>query len=320
LVADNADEVTTQITRWIAYEKNPDSLDWYHDGTAIAGPKGSNPSDEENGKQIQSILSQNGYKTMDGFYGAEGTATVSNVDQALTAGRSWLTFFGDGSGTGWSWDGTNENYGNSDVEALTNSHLPFIIDVACLNASWYDEPLPFAKAWVTQTSDGQPAGAVAYLGGSTEISWDPPAIMAIGIAKNHFAQSIPSLGGSILAGQLYLIQQSGASDDTTDNLKWYNLLGDPSLVMRTDTPRQFQVQYNTQSTAQGTSVTVTTTDPSGNPMSGLLAALTGSSGALLAAGPTDPTGNVTLTVSGSASGDSLTVTGVNAATYQGFTQ
>jgi hypothetical protein len=238
----------------------------------------------------------------------------------LTAGRSWLTFFGDGSGTGWSWDGTNENYGNSDVEALTNSHLPFIIDVACLNASWYDEPLPFAKAWVTQTSDGQPAGAVAYLGGSIEISWDPPAIMAIGIAKNHFAQSIPSLGGSILAGQLYLIQQSGASDDTTDNLKWYNLLGDPSLVMRTDTPRQFQVQYNTQSTAQGTSVTVTTTDPSGNPMSGLLAALTGSSGALLAAGPTDPTGNVTLTVSGSASGDSLTVTGVNAATYQGFTQ
>ena len=87
------------------------------------------------------------------------------------------------------------------------------------------------------------SGAVAYLGGSTTISWDPPAIMAIGIAKSHFEQSIPSLGGSVLAGQLYLIAQVGTTSDSLDNLKWYNLLGDPSLVMRTDTPKTYQVKY-----------------------------------------------------------------------------
>ena len=107
LVADNADEVSTQVNRWIDYEKTPEQLDWYHDGATIAGPKGSNPTDEQNGQQIQSILKQYTYKEVDGFYKAEGTATVSNVDKALEQGRSWVTFFGDGSGTGWSWDGVN---------------------------------------------------------------------------------------------------------------------------------------------------------------------------------------------------------------------
>ena len=38
---------------------------------------------------------------------------------------------------------------------------------------------------------------------------EPPAIMAVGLAKSHFEKSIPTLGGSVLAGQLYLIHESG---------------------------------------------------------------------------------------------------------------
>ena len=87
LVADNADEVTTQVNRWIAYEKTPEQLDWYQDGAAIAGPKESNPSTKENGQQIQSILKQYTYKTVDGFFKGDGTATISNVDTALEAGE-----------------------------------------------------------------------------------------------------------------------------------------------------------------------------------------------------------------------------------------
>src|SRR6185295_18709528 len=116
----------------------------YHDATAIAGPKGENPSDKENGQQIQQILQKYTYKTVDGLFDSDGLATVDNVDKSMNAGRSWVTFFGDGSGTGWSWDGINENFGNGDVDKLTNEKLPFIIDVACMNASWVDLPKPFA--------------------------------------------------------------------------------------------------------------------------------------------------------------------------------
>ena len=228
--------------------------------------------------------------------------------------------------------GSIENFGNADVQNLENTRLPFIIDVACLNASWATLPTPFAKAWVTQTTNGKNTGAVAYLGGSTTISWDPPAIMAIGIAKSHFEQMIPSLGGSVLAGQLYLIAQVGTTSDSLDNLKWYNLLGDPSLVMRTDTPKVYQVKYTINSTGKNSSddspgdssggaesVTVTATDSAGNPVSGLLASIAPNNQSPLAVANTDSSGSAVLTIPAGSTlenGTALTVTGLNADTYQ----
>jgi hypothetical protein len=87
---------------------------------------------------------------------------------------------------------------------------------------------------MTETGETGPQGTVAYYGGSVNISWHPPAIMSVGIAKRRFENSVRTIGSSVLAGQLYLLEQMGESSQVTDNMKWYNLFGDPSLVVRTN--------------------------------------------------------------------------------------
>jgi hypothetical protein len=319
LVADNVDELNTQIDRWIAYEKSPQSgAEWYANGTTIASDEGSNMSDKEYAQTIAKSLKDHTYKTVDGFYQDESSATVANISGAVNQGRTWLAYFGHGSGT--SWGSTNEDYDVETIGKLENDDkLPFIIDVACQNASWVSIPKSFGKAWVTQQHNGHPAGAVAFLGGSVNISWHPPAIMSVGIAKYHFEKPVHSLGASVLAGQLYLIEQKGNNPETIDNVKWYNLLGDPSLTMRTATPKAYDLKQSIRKEGRDVFIDVTAMDQDGKGVSGVLTAIHASSTEALATGTTDAEGKVTLSVAGVgqlAPNTVLTATGYNLETHE----
>ena len=46
-------------------------------------------------------------------------------------------------------------------------------------------------------------GATAYYGGSVDISWHPPAIMAVGINRALAKKEAKTLGEILLLGQLY---------------------------------------------------------------------------------------------------------------------
>lgn len=230
-VADNEAEVTTQVNRAIAYEKNPEASDWYSKALTIASDEGSGPSDKEYGEQVGAALKAGNYTLVDHFNQGDGTAKAANIIASLNEGRSWLAYFGHGSGS--SWGSTNDTFSTATVDGLTNTRLPVIIDVACLNASWVNMARPFGKAWVTGETDGKAKGAVAYYGGSVSISWHPPAVMSVGIAKNHFEKKLETIGASVIGGQLHLFEKMGMGKDTLDNIKWYNLFGDPSLVVRT---------------------------------------------------------------------------------------
>ncbi len=310
LLADNVGEVTTQVNRWIAYEKNPALEGWYSQASTIASSEGSNPSDKEYAEQIQQALKAGTYTKTDGFYQGESTATESNINGALNDGRSWLSYFGHGSGT--SWGSTNESYSNSTVAALKNANkLPVIIDVACQNGSWINLSKCFGKAWVTQESSGQAAGAVAFYGGSVNISWHEPAVMSVGIAKNHFEKKINTLGANVIAGQLYLFEKMGTGNNTLDNLKWYNLFGDPSMVMRTAAPGSYSLEHDVHpANGGGFEVAV-------HAGKGLTIALSSTEEGLMAVGTTDSNGSAVLKVKGAlSSGTVLTASGYNMETKQ----
>ncbi len=320
LVADNKLELKTQINRWIDYEKKPEKgASWYHDGMTIASSEGSGPSDKEYAEQIQEILKANTYKSVDSFFASEETATAMNITQSALQGRSWISYFGHGSGT--SWGSTNDTFSNAEVALLENTdRLPFLIDVACQNASWVKLPKCFGKAWVTQTTqDKKAAGAVAFYGGSVNISWHPPAVMSVGIAKSHFEKKISSLGGSVLAGQLYLFEKMGENEETLDNLRWYNLLGDPSLQIRTDTPINYQVKKTIFRSGDNVMLNLTASNNMGEGVPGLTVAITTSSRGIIAVAKTGADGKAALSIpSLIASGPDtlITVSGYNAETVQ----
>jgi len=320
LVADNKTELETQMNRWIAYEKSPEkNASWYHDAMTIASPDGSGPSDKEYAEQIQEILKANTYKSVDSFFASEDAATAANITEATHQGRSWISYFGHGSGT--SWASTNDTFGNAQVAKLENTDkLPFLIDVACQNASWVKLPKCFGKAWVTQTTaDGKAAGAVAFYGGSVNISWHPPAVMSVGVAKSHYEKKISSLGGSVLAGQLYLFEKMGENEETLDNLRWYNLLGDPSLQMRTDTPLDYRVKKSILRSGNTITLNLAATTEAGQGVAGLTVSVTSANRGTIAVGKTGADGKVTLSLPAvtASSPDSLvTVSGYNAETVQ----
>jgi len=75
-------------------------------------------------------------------------------------------------------------------------------------------------------------GAVAYYGGSVDISWDPPAIMAIGINKAVSENNQRRLADVIFEGQSYLLENMDDIDSALENLVWYHLQGDPLLNLQ----------------------------------------------------------------------------------------
>lgn len=232
-LADSEEELKTQIQRTMDYEKSAGGQPWNRQGSTIASDEGSNPSDEEYAGQVQEALKAGTYQSVDSFFQGEKTATSQNILGALKEGRSWISYFGHGSGT--SWGSVNDKFSTSTITEVDNQgRLPIIIDVACLNASWMNISKCFGKAWMTENGNGNAKGAVAYYGGSVSISWHPPAVMSVGIAKRHFENSLRTIGSSVMAGQLYLVEQMGDGYQVTDNMKWYNLFGDPSLVVKTN--------------------------------------------------------------------------------------
>jgi len=312
VVADSAAEVQTQIERWIEYEKKPE-VDgvWYKKGTTIASSEGSGPSDQGYAELIQESLKAHTFSSVDKFYQGDESATTENISAALKEGRSWITYIGHGTGT--SWGSSNDDFAVADIARLENvNRLPIIVDVACLNADYVNINKPFGKAWVTQTLNGKKTGAVGYLGSSVSTSWHPPAIMAAGIAKQHFEKAIATLGGSVLAGQLALVEKVGIdSSDASDNLIWYNLFGNPTLMVRTDTPKRLVV---TQEWSTNEDVLVTAKAPNGKAGVGLRVAAR-SGDRLLAVAITDAKGEATLRLPEVTQGV-VTLTGYNAETYQ----
>lgn len=319
LVADNLSDVQVQVRRWIEYERDmSEASSWLPFATTIASQeRGISESDEAYSLAIQQQLRTHNYQGIDNFLQRDQTATPENITQSLRSGRSWVTYFGHGTGT--SWRSTNESFDINSLENLQNAgKLPVVFDIACSNGGFTNFSPCFGKKWVTQTAAGQNSGAVAYYGASVDTTWDPPAVMAIGIAKRHFEKPVMALGGMTLAGQMYLIEQMGITDEVIDNMEWFNLFGDPSLLLRTAKPQVPHVQIEAADSDGFMQVSVANSD--GQPIIGATATLRPLQGELTyAVGRSDNQGRLTLDRTNAPrplGASYLTITGYNLQTLQ----
>ncbi len=321
LVGATSGQILIQTDKIIYYEKQPDAGGaWYKKCAGIASNEGSGPSDEEYITSITDTLMAHTYTYRDLWFQRLGNATAANINAGLTEGRTWLTYIGHGSGT--SWGSTNGTYNNSSVDGMNNGYkMPILVDVACENGSFDDSTECFGEKWMRAGSVGSPRGAVGYYGGSVSISWDPPAIMAQGIAIHHYSDPVYTWGGSCLAGQMYLKAQNGGGSDTIDNFEWFILFGDPSLMIRTDTPRALQVTHDENMVFGQDVFDVTVLTGSSVPVAGArVYAYSSAEPAVAAYALTDSAGNAHLEFATPPSLDGtlhVTVTGYNLQTYLG---
>lgn len=230
IVATTAADVKMKLAKAIEFEQRSFvDAKGMSTNIGIASNEGSNPSDDEYVKNIEKQFEQRmNFKSVH-FQQDDRKSTPTELNKALSAGAVWMTYLGHGSGT--SWPSMYKEYDMESFRDVRNKDTvkPIVIDVACMNGRLSSGFLGSAFINVFGSNPTDAFGAAAYLGGSVNIAWHPPALMATGIAMEHSSKNFSHLGQAILAGQLYLAGNWSNASDVMDNLEWYHLQGDPGM-------------------------------------------------------------------------------------------
>ncbi len=231
-VADKVEEVERMIAKTIEYETRAYADDSGLKRTVgMASNEGYNPSDVQ---YVEAMLVE--FDNMFGmtpkyFLQRNSDSTPTNVNAEFNNGIAWLNYIGHGSGT--SWPSQRSTYSYSNIKDINNvgKVKPVIIDVACQNGNYYYGRNKLGVTFMNAEKNGEPTGAVAYYGGSVNISWHPPAIMAVGMNRVVADKKLEHLGEALLAGHFYLTKNYTRITDIQYNYIWYMLQGDPSLKL-----------------------------------------------------------------------------------------
>ena len=285
--AENIGQVNTQVTRTIEYERDYSSGSWFHKGMGVAsdqGPGDDNEYDNVHVDNIREDLLAYTYTEVDQIY--DPSASASQVTTGLNNGRSIINYTGHGSSTSWGSSG----FSNSNINSLTNDNmLPFIWSVACVNGEFMNTTC-FGEAWLRATHNGEPTGAIGAFMATINQSWSPPMDgqdEMNDILVESYANNIKrTYGGLSFNGCMHMNDEYGSGgDDMTDT---WTIFGDPSVVVRTDTPTSMNVQAP-PTLMVGTSVYQMSVPG----VSGALAAIS-KNGILLGSSFSDASGNITI--------------------------
>lgn len=309
--AQNATDVQTQVVKIVTYERDiAGAADWTHKAVGVASNEGS-PSDDERMDWLRDDLLAYNFTDVDRIYQGQGGSTAG-ISAAVNDGRSLLNYLGHGSGTSWS----SVPYSVSNVHQLTNTAWPWIIDVACLNGGIGAIGESFDESWMRAGSPAQPYGAVGVYGSSTSCSWVPPTLMQAESIDLLCAETSNILGVLMHAGIMKVLDDYGTTGVGLQMVEQYNLFGDCSMMVRTDSPEAMTVAH------QPVVPLMTPTFSVDAGVAGAMVTLSGN-GVVYGTGTTDAGGTVTLDMINDVDtiGEAkLTVFGYNLETYQATLQ
>jgi len=303
-------DVQTQVERSVEYERDAQSAAaWYHVGTCIGSDQGPGHNggeyDYQHETNIRADLLTFTYTAIDQIY--DPGATAAQVTAALNAGRSIVNYTGHGSQTSWGTTG----FANSNVAALANDNmLPFIFSVACVNGQFAGATC-FAESWLRSTHNGQPIGAIATYMSSINQSWNPPMDAQDEESDLLIAHAKTTVGGLCYNASCRMMDLNPGTEGA-DMFNTWHIFGDPSLQLRTDSPRAMTVTHVGQIPFGQPTFTVSTAG-----ISGALCALS-LNGVLYGTALTDASGNADIAIAGDlpiGQSVTLTVTAFNRLTY-----
>ncbi len=288
--AQSVEDVETQVQRTIDYEKNPEpGASWYHHAmgmgaNVLTDHSGGSELPFEHIRDIRSDLQAYTYTHVDEFYDGSqggdddpGDPTRAMVSDAINAGRGIINYYGYGwdfrPPTTWSVSG----FTDYDINQLENTNkLPVIWAGGEGNAKFdYFYGECFAETWLRATHNGKPAGAAAVFMPSVS-QWNEPAMAAhdeiIDILTESSAENRKyTFGGLSFSGCIHmndLYEELGCDMTAT-----WNILGDPSLPVRTATPENLVVSHDSSIKEDATSFIVEVFDEANQPVEGALCTL-----------------------------------------------
>ena len=264
--------IQNMVRKVINYEKElTTSATWLSNGYGSASNEGGgnsgghnqghgNESDMTHMGYIQTDLENYGYTVTRVNQASSGyTSDVAATSSAFNNGVGLGCYIGHGDTQEWASTG----YKNSHVNALTNENkLPFIISVACVNGDFNGKDC-FAEAWLRASKNGNPTGALAFLGSTINQDWDPPMTaqdeMVDIIVESLDGNIKRTIGGISFNGYFRMIQDhpsSGNDGNGPRTADAWTIFGDPSTMFRSKTPQEMTISHPSVLTVGQTSVDV----------------------------------------------------------------
>jgi hypothetical protein len=245
--------IRNQVMRSIKYERNPqEGEEWYHRGLMVASDEDSetdtiNPIlDKHRTEWLKDTLLYDippyfTYTSIDSSY--EPWGATSNIQIAINEGVSTINYIGHGWPSGWTSAG---GFGISLVNALNNYwKLPHVISVGC-NVGNFNGRNCFSEAALTAGTPESPAGFIVTYASTIAQTWVPPCVGQEGAINLLAHYKANTAGGVYFNGACYMIEAYAHYGGDTALLgvemaQTWHIFGDPSLQLRTDTPREIGI-------------------------------------------------------------------------------
>ena len=250
--ANNVSQVTTQVNRTITYERDLNSsATWLKKGMGVSKKEnGSGHNGEDDYEHIDLIrtdlLGYNYTTVYQEYAGVSGiSSTTTTISNNINSGVGIINYCNHGSVTSWQ----SHNYSNTHVNSLTNDNkLPFIISTACLNGKYDNSGDCFAEAWMhaTNNSTSAPTGAIGGIFSYISQPWIPPMEgqdeMNDILVESNNNNIKRTLAGVLTNGNMAVLDYSTSNAAKGTYCTW-NIFGDPTLTLRTDTPANMTVNH-----------------------------------------------------------------------------
>jgi hypothetical protein len=215
------------VEKTVYYEQGGFSdYDWIKKAAFIASSDYGQLAEETHNYVLDSYLDPNGY-TCDKIYEASGGSTSDIVD-ALNDGRSLCVYSGHGYPGGWSCVPFDQN----NIQSLTNEGMyPFVCSHACSTNTFADSEC-YGETWLRE----EDKAAIAFWGASASTLWDEDDILERAMFQSWWEDNLNWIGGMTDMALIYLYENYSGGDYTQYYFEAYNVNGDPSLRIWSNTP------------------------------------------------------------------------------------
>jgi gingipain R len=249
--AESVKDVQVQVARTLEYEKNPAAdASWLTNATGLGStlsPGDDGESDFQHIRNLLKTLETTTYSKVNEFFDgsqgegdADGNPASSDVSVKINQGTGIVFYAGHGSPSTM----VTGSITKSMVEGLNNTGKYPLIWAAACEIGNFAEKYCIAESWMRATNgNGQPTGALAALMSSATQTSFPPMEAQDKIAEilSNPQQGLSTMGAISVKGMMSMNDKYGSAGyATTDN--WI-LFGDPSLNVRTATPKEFIVDH-----------------------------------------------------------------------------
>lgn len=319
LPVQNSFQMETMLNKIISYEENPYTIDPFWLRSALMVADNQFPSQAQTKHRIRERLLCCGYSHVDSIYArnySSSYAIGADISNAINEGRGIVNYRGRGWSNGW-YSYAFSIFTTSQVAALSNGRkLPIVTSVGC-GVAKFDEYNCYGEQWLRNGSPTNEQGAVSFFGPTWNTHTRHNNKLDTGIYHGLIDEGLATFGEATTRGKYHMYDICGDGDTTDTQMNEYLILGDPTLLVRTENPKPLTVIHPTVVPPGHTELLVSVSDPAGPVSNCLVCARI--EGSFHVSHHTDTSGMVTLPVSAFVV-DTITISAIaqNHFLYEGF--